>query len=68
MKTSYDQGKTWEIEQYKMVFGAYFFLSEDKVERFKILANISEIVTILEGVAALIFIAIRYLPSYINAK
>jgi hypothetical protein len=51
-----------------MIFGAYFFLSEDKVERFKILTNITEVIAIIEGVAALLFMVIKIIPSYINEK
>lgn len=58
MNTSRDGGITWQIEDFDLIFGAYFFLSEDKVERFKILANITEVIAIMEGVAALLFMVI----------
>jgi hypothetical protein len=51
-----------------MVFGAYFFLSEDKVNRFKMLSNIAEVITTMEGVSGLIFLIISVIPAYINAK
>ena len=34
LNSSRDGGKTWKTENFKMIFGAYFFLSEDKVEQF----------------------------------
>jgi hypothetical protein len=51
-----------------MVFGIYFFLSEDKVEQFKNLSNISEVIAIIEGVAGLAILIVSVLPTYINQK
>ena len=51
-----------------MIFGCYFFLSENKVLQFKILANITEVIAIMEGVAALLFFFIRLVPRYYNSK
>jgi len=68
LNTTRDGGITWEVEDYQMIFGAYFFLSEDKVERFKILSNITEVIAIIEGVAALLIMFVKIIPSYINAK
>jgi hypothetical protein len=51
-----------------MIFGVYFFLSEDKVERFKILANIPEVIAIMEGILALFYLFIKIIPIYINTK
>lgn len=56
------------MERYDMIFGAYFFLSEDRVEQFKNLLNISDVITTFEGVASLIFVLIHVLPTYINHK
>lgn len=58
MNTTRDKGQTWKVERYDMIFGAYFFLSEDRVERFKNLSAISDVITTLEGVSGLIFLLI----------
>ena len=46
-----------------MIFGAYFFLSENKVMQYKILANIAEVITIMEGVGALLYFFILIIPK-----
>ena len=63
-----DGGSTFKFETYRMVFGVYFFLSEDKVEQFKNLSNISEVIAIIEGVAGLAILFVSILPTYINQK
>ena len=68
LNTSRDGGKTWTVERYTMVFGAYFFLSEDKVEQYKMVSNISEVIAIIEGVASLIFMFAQVIPRCINRK
>ena len=32
LNSTRDGGLTWKVEEFNMVFGVYFFLSEDKVE------------------------------------
>ena len=66
--TTWDGGSTWTEENYKMVFGCYFFLSESKVIQTKNLANIVDVIVNLEGIAALVFLLMRKLPKMVNAK
>lgn len=68
LNSTRDGGLTWKVENFQMLFGVYFFLSEDKVERFKILSNISEVIAIIEGVAGLALLFIAIIPRYINRK
>ena len=66
LNSTRDGGVTWKREPFVMIFGTYFFLSEDKVERFKILANITEVIAIMEGVASLLFLFIEIFPKWVN--
>jgi hypothetical protein len=68
MNSTRDGGLTWLTEDFEMVFGVYFFLSEDKVEQFKFVANIAEVITTMEGVAGLIFMFISIVPHWVNRK
>jgi len=63
-----DGGETFKFETYRMVFGIYYFLSEDKVEQFKNLSSITEVIAIIEGVASLVLMFVAIVPSYINQK
>ena len=55
MNTTRDGGKTFEVEPHEMIFGIYFFLSTDKVERFKLVSNISNVIAIMGGLVGLIY-------------
>jgi hypothetical protein len=68
LNTTRDNGETFEIEIHRMIFGIYFFLNEDKVERIKNLSNITEVIAIMEGLASLLFLFVQILPLYINQK
>ena len=68
LNSTRDGGLTWKVEEFHMVFGVYFFLSEDKVEQHKILANITEVIAIMEGVASLLFMFVAVIPKCINRK
>lgn len=65
---SRDGGSSWKNEELQLLFGIYFFLSDDRVEHYKILANITEVIAIIEGVASLLFMFIKIIPQYINYK
>jgi len=66
LNTTRDFGESWNTEIHRMIFGVYFFLNEDKVERFKNLSNVAEMIAILEGLASLLFLFIAIVPRYIN--
>jgi hypothetical protein len=68
LNSTRDGGLTWKMEEFHMVFGVYFFLSEDKVERFKMLSNITEVIAIMEGVSSLVFLFVSVFPLCINQK
>lgn len=55
MLVSRDGGKTEKIEKHLMLFGCYFFLSEDKVEIFKLVSTITEIIAIMSGLMILVY-------------
>ena len=68
LNTTRNGGDSFEIEVHRMVFGVYFFLSEDKVESFKNLANIKDVIAIMEGLASLVIMFMAVVPTYINSK
>ena len=68
LNTTRDGGLTWKVEDQLYVFGAYFFLSEDKVENFKILSNIADVIAIMEGVSGLALLFLAILPRFVNRK
>ena len=51
-----------------MVFGLNFFLSEDKVEVFKILCNVADIIPAFWGVASLFFLCMSIIPNCVNRR
>lgn len=68
LNSTRDGGHSWEVEQFHMVFGVYFFLFEDKVEQTKMVANISVVIAIMEGVASLLFLFVAIIPHCVNRK
>jgi hypothetical protein len=41
--TTYDSGKTWHEENDQLLYGAYFFLAEDKIMHSRNLYNVSDL-------------------------
>ena len=68
IRVSRDGGKTDKEEQHLMLFGCYFFLSDDKVEQFKLVSKITEIIAIMSGLTTLLFHASRIVVKAINRK
>ena len=62
LNTTRDEGTNFELEVHEMIFGTYFFLNEDKVERIKNLTNITEVIAILEGLASLVLLFVAVIP------
>ena len=72
LKQSYnasrDGGVTWQNEDFGFIFGTFFFLSEEKVQIYKTVANITEVIAIVEGVLGLLMILVQIIPMKFNTK
>ena len=68
MNVTWDQGKTYRTEQHNLLFGAYFFLSEERQEHQKVVYGVKNIIAVVGSLTNLSFQIIRFIMRFYNRK
>ena len=55
-KVSYDNGKTEQLDEDELIFGTYFFLSDDLVVHYRVVYNIINLLAEFGGLNSVAFI------------
>ena len=63
---SYDNGKTFKKERDELIFGAYFFLSDDMVNHYRVVYNIINLLAEFGGLNSVLFVAYQFLGKRIT--